>query len=79
MGRPKSENACEPKYDDISCYLLKGEYPESLRGRRGDKSNFKKMCQSYEMCDGVLYYKHHKHRGDKQGQLNKHCINVFTL
>jgi hypothetical protein len=67
MGRPKSENSVEPNYDDIQYYLTKAQYPEHLQGDCGKKANFRRVCCQYAVIDGVLHYRHKKHRNDKTG------------
>jgi len=68
MGKPNSEEAVMSNYDAIFDFLLEGKYPESLVGDRGQKANFKRTCLQYAVLDGVLHYRHHKYRNDKQGQ-----------
>ena len=67
MGRPKSESVVALNYDDIVLYLLEKKYPESLQGCQGQKANFRRTCLQYAIIDGVLHYKHRKHRNDEEG------------
>ena len=70
MGRPKSENSVEPNYDDSysQCYLTEAKYPEHLNGDSGKKVNFRRGCCQYAVINGVLHYRHKKHRNDKAGK-----------
>ena len=67
MGRPKLEDATDTDYDDVFHYLLNRKYPDSLKGCKGPKCNFKRSCSQYAIVDGALHYKHHPHRKDKTG------------
>jgi hypothetical protein len=68
MGRPKSDVAVEPNYDDIYEYLSTGSYPDQMKGDTGKKVNFKRVCSKFAIVDGVLHYRHKKHRNQKEGK-----------
>ena len=53
----------EETYDDISEYLTKGSYPEGATKR--DKGVLRRKAKSFQVIDGILYYK------GKKGELRQ--------
>lgn len=79
MGRPVSENSVEPNYDDIQLYLMEHKYPEQFVGNSGSKINFRRLCSKYLVIDGLLYYKHKKHRNAKTGNIRVYIYKYVIL
>ena len=45
-------------FSEIEEFLLKGKYPETLKGQPGNKTNFKRRASNYSRLDGTLYRRH---------------------
>lgn len=44
------------KLCDVLCYLKTSVYPDNVR-TQGAKSNFRKQCRTFEIVNGLLFYK----------------------
>ena len=45
-------------FDEIRCFLSGDKFPERMKGKRGLKSNFRRLCKNYRLLEtGVLMFK----------------------
>lgn len=52
---------------EIRCFLACKKFPERMKGKRGLKSNFRRLAKSYRLIDGILMFSHKAVRSGEEG------------